>query len=269
MIAIVLILVFTLYMICFFPYDPKVKPNEIHSPRFKSQMNKLWAVARTSMKASENARAERALLSILKFDETNAAAYNRLGILYAKGQKFDEAIECFEIAQSLDDNPASLHNVGLIYLETGSFEKAVIAFEQALTIEGDIATRHIALAKAYEKLGRRKDAIESLENAYELDHDVATLRQIFALHEEAEDHEAMAATSARIEKQLAENAAKQQAKKHVKSTPAKAPVRRRKILRRPTPRPATQQNPVLPKTSTKPVARKKPTLKSRRRKIIS
>lgn len=259
MIAIVLILVFTIYMICFFPYEPKIKPSDVHSPQFKSQMNKLWAVARSSMKTSKNARAERALLSILKFDETNAAAYNRLGILYAKSRKFDEAIECFEIAQSLDDNPSSLHNVGLIYLETGSFEKAVIAFEQALAIEGDVPTRHIALAKAYEKLGRRKDAIESLENAYELDHSVTTLRQIFTLYEEAGDHEAMAATSARIEKQLAENAAKQQAKK----------PQRRKVLRRPVAR-RTVQRPAAPKkTVAKPAARKAPTLKSRRRKIIS
>ena len=195
------------------------------------QMDKLWAVAKTSMKTSKNARAEKALLSILKFDETNAAAYNRLGILYAKSQKFDEAIECFEIAQSLDDNPSSLHNVGLIYLETGSFDKAVIAFEQALEMEGDIPTRFIALAKAYEKLGRRKDALEALENAYELNHNVTTLRQILALHEIAEDHEAIAATTARIEQQLAENAEKR-TKKKIENT-ATAKQRPRRILRRP------------------------------------
>ena len=253
MIAIVLILIFALYMTFFFPYDPKEKPSDGHSPRFNMQMDKLWSVARTSMKTSKNSQAERALLSILKFDETNAAAYNRLGILYAKSQKFDEAIECFEIAQSLDDNPSSLHNVGLIYLETGSFDKAMIAFEQALEIEGDVPTRHIALAKAYEKLGRRKDAIESLENAYELDHNVTTLRQILALYEEADDQEAMASTAARIEKQLAENA-KKRAAKTIKKGPAKKMAKKpqpRRIMRRST---ATAHKQTTPKKSMAKVA---------------
>ena len=103
-------------------------------------------------------------------------AYNRLGILYAKGQKYDEAVECFEIAQSLDNNPASIHNVGLIYLETGAYEKAAMAFEQAIALEGDVPARYIALAKAEEKMGRTKKAVEALENAYELDPKVTTLR---------------------------------------------------------------------------------------------
>lgn len=274
MIAIVLILIFTIYMICFFPYDPKAKPSDGHSPRFNMQMDKLWSVARTSMRNSKNVRAERALLSILKFDETNAAAYNRLGILYAKSQKFDEAIECFEIAQSLDDNPSSLHNAGLIYLETGSFEKAVIAFEQALEMEGDVPTRYIALAKAYEKLGRRKDALEALESAYDLDHSVTTLRQMLALHEAAEDQEAVTATAARIEKQLAENAAKRITK--VKKTTAKKQLRRaarrtvttRKVT--PTKKRMVKSAPRSRVTTKKPVVlSKRPTRPAKpRRKMI-
>ena len=114
----------------------------------------------------------------MKFDEKNAAAYNRLGILYAKSQKYDEAVECFEIAQSLDNNPASIHNAGLIYLETGAYEKAAMAFNQAIALEGDVPARFVALAKAEEKLGNNKKAIEALENSFELDPKVTTLRQI-------------------------------------------------------------------------------------------
>ena len=176
-------------------------------------MNKLWSIAQSSMKERKTLRAEKALLTILKFDEKNAAAYNRLGILYAKEQKYDEAIECFEIAQSLDDNPSSLHNVGLIYLETGAYEKAAIAFEQALKLEGDLPARYIALAKSYEKLGRIKDAVDALESAYELDHSLSTLRQILALHEAAADAEAVAATTARVETQLAAEAKARAAKR--------------------------------------------------------
>lgn len=210
MIAIFAILFFVVYLCFFFPVEPRPKVVEEKSKKYSAQMKKLWQIAQTSMKERKPFRAEKALLTILKFDEKNAAAYNRLGILYAKGQKYDEAVECFEIAQSLDNNPASIHNVGLIYLETGAYEKAEMAFIQAIGLEGDVPSRYIALAKAEEKLGNMKKAIEALENAFELDPKVATLRQILAIYEETGDTEAATATSARIEELIAkESVAKQ------------------------------------------------------------
>ena len=202
MIAIFVILIFSTYLIFFFPMESKPKKEEIKSPKYAAQMRKLWAIAQTAMKERKPFRAEKALLTILKFDEKNAAAYNRLGILYAKGQRYAEAVECFEIAQSLDNNPASIHNVGLIYLETGEYEKAKMAFEQAIQLEGDVPARYIALAKANEKLGSTKKAIEALENAYELDPNVSTLRQMLAIYESIGDEVALANTTARIEEQI-------------------------------------------------------------------
>ncbi|MBR3180173.1 tetratricopeptide repeat protein [Candidatus Saccharibacteria bacterium] len=202
MVAVLAILAFVIYLVFFFPLEPKAEPVEEKSPKYTAQMKKLWQIAQTSMRERKPFRAEKALLTILKFDEKNAAAYNRLGILYAKGKKYDEAVECFEIAQSLDNNPASIHNAGLIYLETGNYEKAAMAFNQAIELEGDVPARFIALAKAEEKLGAPKRAIEALENAYELDPQISTLRQILAIYESAGDEEAMAATTARIESQI-------------------------------------------------------------------
>ena len=186
-------------------------------------MKKLWQVAQESMRERKPFRAEKALLTILKFDEKNAAAYNRLGILYAKGQRYEEAVECFEIAQSLDNNPASIHNAGLIYLEIGEYEKAEMAFLQAIQLEGDVPARYMALAKAEEKLGRPRKAIEALENAYELDPSVSTLRQILAIYEAAGDAEAATATAARIEEQVTrDNEAKVRRKRALKRSAASA-----------------------------------------------
>ncbi|MBQ3306202.1 tetratricopeptide repeat protein [Candidatus Saccharibacteria bacterium] len=209
MLGILLILLFCAFLAFVFSDTPKDKEEkEKKDPKFESQMKKLWNIAQSSMRDRKPVRAEKALLTILKFDEKNAAAYNRLGILYAKSQRFDEAIECFEIAQSLDNNASSLHNVGLIYLETGAYEKAIMAFRQALELEGDVPARYIALAKAEEKVGNRKNAIEALEAAFDLDHAVSTLRQILEIYEAADDSENVAATTARIEAQIAENAKK-------------------------------------------------------------
>ncbi|MBR3248883.1 tetratricopeptide repeat protein [Candidatus Saccharibacteria bacterium] len=202
MLAVFVILLFTVYLVFFFPMTKKAPKEEEKSPKYKAQMKKLWQVAQTSMKERKPFRAEKALLTILKFDEKNAAAYNRLGILYAKSQKYTQAVECFEIAQSLDNNPASIHNVGLIYLETGAYEKAAMAFQQAIKLEGDVPARYIALAKAEEKMGNNKKAIEALENAYELDPKTSTLRQILAIYEGMGDAEAVTATAARVEAQI-------------------------------------------------------------------
>jgi tetratricopeptide (TPR) repeat protein len=137
--------------------------------KLSDRLEKLWEVAQESLRERKYLRAEKALLTILRVDERNATAYNRLGILYAKQQAFKDAIECFEIAQSLEPSASSLHNVGLIYYETGDYTKAALAFEQALEMEGDMSARHIAYAKVQEKLGNDKKMIESLEKAVEID----------------------------------------------------------------------------------------------------
>ena len=137
--------------------------------KISDKLERLWDVAQESLRDKKYLRAEKALLTILRVDERNATAYNRLGILYAKQQAFKDAIECFEIAQSLEPSASSLHNVGLIYYETKQYEKAALAFEQALAMENDLASRHVAYAKVQEKLGRNKKMIESLERAIEID----------------------------------------------------------------------------------------------------
>lgn len=137
--------------------------------KLSEKLDQLWTIAQESLLDKKYLRAEKALLTILRVDERNASAYNRLGILYAKQQAYKDAIECFEIAQSLEPSASSLHNVGLIYYETQSYEKAGLAFEQALAIDNELPSRHIAYAKVQEKLGRDKKMIEALEKAVELD----------------------------------------------------------------------------------------------------
>ena len=145
----------------------ELEPSAPH--RFADKLDKLWDIAQESLRERKYLRAEKALLTILRVDERNATAYNRLGILYAKQHAYKDAIECFEIAQSLEPSASSLHNVGLIYYETEDYDKAALAFEQALAMEADHAARHIAYAKVHEKLGNIKITISELERAVELE----------------------------------------------------------------------------------------------------
>ena len=137
--------------------------------KITDRMGKLWDIAHQGMRENRFLRAEKALLTILKIDEKNAAAYNRLGILYAKQKEYKDAIDCFEIASSIEPTASSLHNLGLIYYETENYVKAATAFEQALKMEEELAARHIAYAKVQEKLGNTKLMLQGLERAVELE----------------------------------------------------------------------------------------------------
>lgn len=137
--------------------------------KISDRLGKLWDIAHQGMRENRLLRAEKALLTILKIDEKNAAAYNRLGILYAKQKEYKDAIDCFEIASSIEPTASSLHNLGLIYYETENYPNAATAFEKAIEMESDLAARHIAYAKVQEKLGNSKLMIQELETAIELE----------------------------------------------------------------------------------------------------
>ena len=177
-------------------------PGDI-SQRLSSKLNKLWDIAQESLRDRKYLRAEKALLTILRVDERNATAYNRLGILYAKQQAYTDAIECFEIAQSLEPSASSLPNVGLIYYETANYDKAALAFEQALSMEDDLAARHIAYAKVQEKLGHQKKMIESLERAVKIEPSIQSYHILADAYERTGQTDKAGELRARIEKAVA------------------------------------------------------------------
>ena len=223
MLAAILILLLTLFIIFYISTkEPHSDEEDSEDLSKNPQMKKLWSLAQTAMRERKPLKAEKVLLTILKFDEKNAAAYNRLGILYAREKHFKEAMECFEIAQSLDNNASSLHNVGLIYLETGKYEKAEMAFAQAIELEGDPPGRYIAHAKALEKLGQRNKAIEQLETAYSLNPTTVILRHMLELYENNNDEEGVANTKRRIEELQAARAAKAEKEKKAASNSGQA-----------------------------------------------
>src|SRR3954463_951095 len=166
--------------------------------RIGDRLTKLWEIAYHGMRENRFLRAEKALLTILKIDERNAAAYNRLGILYAKQREYKDAIDCFEIASSIEPSASSLHNLGLIYYETENYQKAATAFEQALKLEDNLAARHIAYAKVQEKLGNDKMMLQELDRAAELEPNTET----FGLLAKAYDSRGMHDEAVMVQRKL-------------------------------------------------------------------
>lgn len=186
--------------------------------RFGNRLTKLWEIAHHGMRENRFLRAEKALLTILKIDEKNAAAYNRLGILYAKQREYKDAIDCFEIASSIEPSASSLHNLGLIYYETENYQKAATAFEQALKLGDNLAARHIAYAKVQEKLGNDKLVLQELEKSVELEPNLETYDLLAKAYESRG-----LADEARI-------AQKKLAKLHASSRPAKRLLRPKRVV---------------------------------------
>lgn len=170
---------------------------ELH-PQTKDRLKKLWEVAQLAMRDKKYMPAEKALLTIIKIDNKNAPAYNRLGILYAKQKEFEDALQCFEVASSIEPKPSSLHNLGLLYYETGKFEKAAVAFEKALEQE-KIATRYIAYAKVMTKIKDKKAVVKALEKAVELEQNPQTLSLLAEAYTDVDDIVAAEETRKKLE----------------------------------------------------------------------
>lgn len=188
MYELILIIIFAFIVYRAFIFDNHKEEDVPHKISLK--VGRLWDVVHKGMRENRLLRAEKALLTILKIDEKNAAAYNRLGILYAHQKEYKDAIDCFEIACSIESSPSALHNLGLIYYETESYDKAVTAFEDALKVDDDnLPARHIALAKALEHLGHDKRVLEHLERALELDPSKENYRMLIFAYKKHGDEE--------------------------------------------------------------------------------
>jgi len=190
------------------------------SHKFKDQVGRLWKMAHHNMRENRMVRAEKALLAILKIDKTNAAAYNRLGVLYAKQKEYKDAIDCFEIASSIQPSASSLHNLGLIYYETENYVKAVTAFERALELDDSMAARHIAVAKALEHVGNEKLMQEHLEKAAELEPAKESYTLLIALYRKKDMQKEADQLEHKLKKML-----------EAKPAPAKSATRPTKRLR--------------------------------------
>ncbi len=198
MLALIILVIFA-----YFAFRSAVIEEDDLSPlslKVSGKLGQLWDIAHQGMRENRFLRAEKALLTILKIDEKNAAAYNRLGILYAKQKEYKDAIDCFEIASSIEPSPSSLHNLGLIYYETEHYDKAATAFEQALKLEDDLAARHIAYAKVQEKLGNDKLMFQELEKAVELEPNKESLSLLHRAYESRGQEEEAAAIDKRLSK---------------------------------------------------------------------
>jgi len=166
----------------------KQAKEDVTSPKASARLERLWQYVGEAWSAKRYLAAERALLSILRIDHKNTAAYNRLGMLYARQQNFEDAIECFDIASSLTPTISTLYNLGLVNYEFGNFDKAAAAFEKVIDLEPNIK-RYMVYAKALEKIGEYKKVVDIIEKVAQADPTQAHLEMLAQAHEHTKHYD--------------------------------------------------------------------------------
>ncbi|MEE3234663.1 MAG: tetratricopeptide repeat protein [Candidatus Latescibacterota bacterium] len=100
----------------------------------------------------------------------DALAYYRLGVIYAKIERYAAAIQAYSaVLQILPNHVDALNNVGNIYLREKDVDRAIRAYMRVLKIDPQYARAHHNLGNAHVLLGEVESAIRAFRLAIEMD----------------------------------------------------------------------------------------------------
>lgn len=128
---------------------------------------------------SGKGKLDQALVHFEKAVELNpkyAEAWNNMGTVYLKLEKWDNGISCFNRAleQLLYATPHfALNNLGEAYRGKGDYGRSIDYYKEALRAEPRFAGAHRGLALTHVAMGDLDAAISSLEKATEYDPEFA------------------------------------------------------------------------------------------------
>jgi Flp pilus assembly protein TadD len=109
-------------------------------------------------------------------------AYNDLGNLWQRQDRFTDAIAAYDKALALaPDHARALNNRGAALHRLGRYEEAMASAGRALDLQPDFADAAVNLGNALDGSGRRAEAIESFRRALTLRPDMALAHWNLAL----------------------------------------------------------------------------------------
>ena len=142
--------------------------HDVEKPRQSQRIARLWEYFEMTSRRQNWDAAERSLLQILKYDHKNTAAYNQLGMMYVRAERFDDAIACFDIASSLAPSVASLYNLGLVHFRVGNYQEAASALQKVVDLE-PTSKRMLVFARVLQQLGEYKKVVDVLKRTVDMD----------------------------------------------------------------------------------------------------
>jgi tetratricopeptide (TPR) repeat protein len=112
-----------------------------------------------------NEEAEKALKKAAALNPQDTCAFNQLGRMYYKLERYPEAIEAFRSEIKLRPNAISYHFLGNSHLYSNQFEKALSAYHDALRIDPDYSRVYVYVGHAFSHLRRWPEASEAYQKA--------------------------------------------------------------------------------------------------------
>ena len=106
----------------------------------------------------------------LELDATNAMAHYNLGVIYAKEKDFPKAIEEWETAIKLDSKDENiLNSLAWAYEKQGKKKEALIKLDQSIKLSPYNPKTHFTSGRIKHDIGDTDGAIDSLKKATRLD----------------------------------------------------------------------------------------------------
>lgn len=115
-----------------------------------------------------NEEAEKALKKAATLNPRDTCAFNQLGRMYYKLERYPEAIEAFRSEINLRPSAIAYHFLGTCYVYDDQFEKAVTAYREALRLDPNSEV-YAPLGHAENYLGRKSEAIDAYRKALKAD----------------------------------------------------------------------------------------------------
>jgi Tfp pilus assembly protein PilF len=138
--------------------------------RDSRQAADYWtAVADGHSTAGRDREARDAYRKAIEADPDSSAAYNGIGVIYARMKQYPDAVNAYQMALKRDPDSAwTLSNLGLAYIEMKRYREAIDALQQAVKAMPDLSVAHFNLGIAYANVGRYREAADSYKEAIRL-----------------------------------------------------------------------------------------------------
>ncbi|HQO01517.1 MAG TPA: tetratricopeptide repeat protein [Spirochaetota bacterium] len=98
-------------------------------------------------------------------------AYLNLGSLYARLEKYTEAMKCYEGAVALGEDALVFFNIGSIYYKMGEYKKAIIQLDKSRRIDGSFVSTSLVMGLCFSRLKNTKAAEGCFKNVCALNPD--------------------------------------------------------------------------------------------------
>jgi serine/threonine protein kinase/Tfp pilus assembly protein PilF len=152
-------------------------------PEMRDALAQPYAQALEAQAASilkvEPDKAEQLLLTARGFDPASPQVHTRLGLLYINRKDYEKALDAYQTTVKLDARQAdAFFNLGYIYAVTKNYAKAQEMYTRAVELSPAFLDEALFnLAVVQQQLGKRRECIENLKRAVEINPENRQARQ--------------------------------------------------------------------------------------------